>query len=206
MNRDARTRSSEETRLHELIRARGQPGADVAAIDALIWNTFGDEGAVMFTDLTGFSRWADTLGITHALQIIDQSQELLIPLVERRGGRVFEAEADSLLLWFDTAVDAVETAVAMQRACHAHNESRLPQDQILLCVGIGYGRVLRAGHERLAGNEVNAASKLGEDIAEAYEILVTKNVYTATSGIVDWQFQRTGISLPGSEDNYRVVY
>ena len=53
------------------------------------------------------------------------------------------------------------------------NHRRRPEEQILLCLGIGYGRILRIGDEEIFGAEVNAASKLGEDIAGPGEILIT---------------------------------
>ena len=53
---------------------------------------------------------------------------------------------------------------------------------MLLCVGLGFGRVLRIGDADVFGAEVNAASKLGEDIAKAGEILVTQGVKAALEG------------------------
>jgi hypothetical protein len=44
---------------------------------------------------------------------------------------------------------------------------------VLLCIGLGYGDVLRIGDSDVFGAEVNAASKLGEDHARPYEIMVT---------------------------------
>lgn len=52
---------------------------------------------------------------------------------------------------------------------------------MLLCVGIGYGRVLRIGDLDVFGAEVNAASKLGEDIAKANEVLVTQAARAAAN-------------------------
>jgi L-alanine-DL-glutamate epimerase-like enolase superfamily enzyme len=46
---------SSEDRLWSLIEQRTHPDADIAAIDARIWDLFGQEWAVMFTDLSGFS-------------------------------------------------------------------------------------------------------------------------------------------------------
>ena len=47
------------------------------------------------------------------------------------------------------------------------------EEKVLLCVGIGYGEVLRIGDADIFGAEVNAACKLGEDIAKAGAILIT---------------------------------
>ena len=52
-------------------------------------------------------------------------------------------------------------------------QNRSDAEKVLLCVGIGYGEVLRVGDTDIYGAEVNAACKLGEDIARAHEILIT---------------------------------
>ena len=48
--------SASQDRLEKLIAERLAPGADRDAIDARIWALFGETWAVMFTDLSGFSR------------------------------------------------------------------------------------------------------------------------------------------------------
>ncbi len=57
-----------------------------------------------------------------------------------------------------------------------YNKKKPDEEDVLLCVGLGYGQVLRIGDADVFGREVNAASKLGEDIAKAGEILVTNAV------------------------------
>ncbi len=46
--------------------------------------------------------------------------------------------------------------------------------ELYVSVGIGYGPVLLIGDEDMMGNEVNLACKLGEDVAEYGEILLTE--------------------------------
>jgi class 3 adenylate cyclase len=147
-------------RLWRLVEARMQPGADKDAIDRRIWDLFGEEWAVMFTDLSGFSRQVAAFGIIHFLQIIQEQKKLLLPLVEARDGILIKTEADSFLILFKRARAALECALEMQRASVRASEGRAPEDRILLCVGVGFGRVLRIGDTDVFGAEVNAASKL----------------------------------------------
>jgi hypothetical protein len=60
-----------ETRLWSLIEQRTRPGADQAEIDRRIWDLFGEEWAIMFTDLSGFSRQVAAFGIIHFLRVGD---------------------------------------------------------------------------------------------------------------------------------------
>ena len=55
-----------------------------------------------------------------------------------------------------------------------------PQVQeMYLSIGIGYGPILVVENEDMWGNEVNLASKLGEDIAQDGEILLTEAAYNS---------------------------
>jgi class 3 adenylate cyclase len=195
-----------EARLWRLIDERTQDGADVADIDRRIWDLFGEDWAVMFTDLAGFSRGVAKFGITHFLQIIYEHKKLLLPVVGKFDGILIKTEADSLLLVFKRATSAVACAIEMQRTCQKINGRRLPEEQILLCVGVGYGRILRIGDRDVFGTEVNASSKLGEDTAEANEILVTGAARAACGELPGVRWEDLGQAVGGSQTNYRVLY
>ena len=92
MGRDDGLKGS-SARLWKLVELRTQPGADLEAIDQRIWDLFGEEWSVVFTDLSGFSRQVAKFGITHFLQIIHEQQRLLLPIVEEHDGILIKAEA-----------------------------------------------------------------------------------------------------------------
>jgi len=195
-----------EARLFRLIEERTLPGADLKRIDRRIWDLFGEDWAVMFTDLAGFSRQTAAFGIIHFLQIIYEQKKLLLPIVSDHDGILMKSEADSLLILFRRAQSAVRCAIAMQQSCQKTSERRLPEEQILLCVGIGTGRVLRIGDHDVWGSEVNAASKLGEDTAKAHEILVTDAVRQTCEDMEGISFLDLGLAVAGSAQNYRIKY
>jgi adenylate cyclase len=203
--RDELLKSSEH-RLWELIAERAKSGSDVAAVDRRIWDLFGETWAVMFTDLSGFSRQVEKFGILHFLQIILEHKELLTPIIRRHDGILMKIEADSLIVIFRRTGSAVRCAVEMQRSLEAFNQSRRPETEVLLCVGIGYGEMLRIGDIDVFGREVNAASKLGEDTAKAREILMTKAAVESAGGIDGVTFERIDAEVGGSAENYRVRY
>jgi class 3 adenylate cyclase len=205
MSHDEHLKGS-EARLWRLISERTKKGADVTKIDERIWDLFGETWAIMFTDLSGFSRQVAKFGIIHFLQIIHEQKELLLPIVADHDGILVKVEADSFLIIFKRATTAVECAVAMQHACQKLNARRVPEEQVLLCVGVGYGRILRIGDTDTFGAEVNAASKLGEDTAKANEILVTAAVREACKDLKGIDFSDLGQAVPGSEKNFKVDY
>src|SRR5678816_1552512 len=97
-----------EARLWRLIAERARPSADVRAIDQRIWDLFGDDWAIMFTDLSGFSRQVAKFGIIHFLQVIHEQKELLLPIVADHDGILVKVEADSFLIIFKRARTAVQ--------------------------------------------------------------------------------------------------
>jgi adenylate cyclase len=195
-----------QARLWALIDERCQAGADVTQIDQRIWDLFGEEWAVMFTDLAGFSRRVEEFGIIHFLQIIHEQHKILLPIVDRHDGLLIKEEGDSLLILFRRVDRALDCAISMQRACGKVNERRKPEEQILLCLGIGFGKILRIADQDAWGREVNAASKLGEDTAKANEILVTAAAKTALAARSTIKFESIGTTSLGPEENFRVLY
>ncbi|MDX2091229.1 MAG: adenylate/guanylate cyclase domain-containing protein [Kofleriaceae bacterium] len=173
MGKDAVLNSS-SARLWKLIEERTKVGSDAEAIDRRIWDLFGEEWSVMFTDLAGFSRQVAAFGIVHFLQVIYEQKQLLLPIVERHDGVLIKVEADSFLILLKRPEAALACAIEMQRACRAVNARRAPEEQIVLCVGLGHGKLLKIGDEDVFGHEVNLASKLGEDTAKGNEILATR--------------------------------
>lgn len=199
-----RTPASQD-RLEQLIEARLQPGANKAEIDARLWDLFGEDWAVMFTDLSGFSRRVQEFGIIHFLQTIYESHRLLVPLIDAHDGILLKLEGDSMLVIFRRPERALACAIAMQQALVPYNHTKPEEEAILLCVGLGYGRILRIGDQDVFGAEVNAASKLGEDTARSGEILATEAVRQAVAAAqVQWQAIDT--VPPGAEAAWRVDY
>lgn len=147
----------------------------------------------MFTDLAGFSRQVAKFGIIHFLQIILETKQLLLPIVEQHDGILVKVEADSLLVLYKQPARAFACAIAMQKTCQAASARRAAEEQLLLCVGIGAGRILKIGDDDVFGHEVNLASKLGEDVAKRDEILVTRACRDAIGDVagVTWEEVRT---------------
>ena len=173
-----------EERFWQLIAERRRQGADRATVDQRIWDLYGDEWSIMFTDLAGFSRRVEAFGIIEFLESILEQREQLQPVIAAHDGVLVKEEADSMLLLFRRPQRALACALALQARCRELNAGRPPEDELLLCLGLGHGPILRIGDVDVYGAEVNAASKLGEDVARAHEILATPG-FAAAVGEVD---------------------
>lgn len=198
--------SASEDRLQKLITERLQPGADVEAIDQRIWDLFGEEWCVMATDLSGFSRGVARFGIIHFLQTIFESERILVPIVEHHDGILLKVEGDSFFVIFRNPQKALLASIEMQRTVRRYNESKEPEDHVLLGVGLGFGRVLRIGDSDVFGNEVNSACILGENTAKAYDVLLTKAARDAIAEIEGVTFTEIADVPPGAEKAFRASY
>jgi class 3 adenylate cyclase len=198
--------SASEDRLEKLIKARIQDGANKEEIDKHIWDLFGEEWCVMFTDLSGFSRHVAKFGITHFLQTIYESERILMPIIEEHDGILLKEEGDSFLVIFRNVSKALEASIHMQKILLQYNKNKSDEEKVLLCVGLGFGRVLRIGDQDVFGNEVNSASKLGEDMAKAGEIIVTKSVYDVCIDFPNVKFEEMKEETPGGGGAFKVLY
>jgi class 3 adenylate cyclase len=197
--------SASEDRLEKLIAERLEPASNRDAIDRRIWDLFGEEWCVMVTDLAGFSRRVAEFGIIHFLQTIHESERILVPVIEAHDGILLKVDGDSFLVIFRSIDKALRAGIEMQKTTHRYNQRKTPEEHVLLCLGLGSGRVLRIGDADVFGAEVNAASKLGEDTARAHEILVTKAVKEGAT-LPGLEFEEIDEVPPGAEQAFRVVY
>ena len=195
--------SASEDRLEKLILERLAPGADKEKIDKRIWDLFGEEWCIMSTDLSGFSRHVAKFGIIHFLQTIFESERLLIPIIEDYDGILLKIEGDSFLVIFRNVEKAVLCAKEMLKILEEYNKDKIEEEKVLMCAGLGYGKVLRIGDGDVFGAEVNAASKLGEDTAKISEILATESVINACKD--EFRFEEIKEVPPGANKAYRLI-
>ena len=146
-----------------------------AEIDARIRERYERDRAVLISDMSGFSRITQEDGILHFLELIHRMHLLTGPIIEAHGGHLVKAEADNLYVMFDSVQHAVQTAVALHDACRDVFAGKPRNDTVALGIGISWGRLLDLDGEDFFGDPVNLASKLGEDLADGGDLLVTKS-------------------------------
>jgi len=148
-----------------------------ATFDKGLWHFFWREMCVVFTDLSGFTEQTRQFGILHFMQKISQSESIILPIVQKFNGSVVKKEGDSLLLTFNDVEDAIIALVNTQKSLQEFNGKVEDSQKILLWLWIGHGKILKIGDSDVFGDEVNLASKLGEDTAGPWEILITSSVF-----------------------------
>jgi class 3 adenylate cyclase len=134
--------------------------------------------AVVFTDTADFTLRAARDGILHFLMVLDTVADLAAKAVRRDGGELVKVEGDSLLLRYDDANEACRGVLRLDDAIQEYNEGRPENEQVHFSYGVGYGDILDTD-EDMFGLEVNLASKIGEDLAEPGEALLTPSASAA---------------------------
>lgn len=164
-------------RMEGLLQERVEHPERAAEIDARIREVFGETLAVFVMDMTGFSRETIRRGIIHFLAQIHRMHSIATPVIESHGGEVIKYEADNVFAVFPDVEQAVEAALDLDRSLELV-DTMLPEECDMHGeFGIGYGEVLVVENEDLYGSEVNLASKLGEDLAQRGEILLTQSAF-----------------------------
>lgn len=148
-----------------------------AEIDAKITEIFGETLAIFVMDMSGFSRQTIRHGIIHFLAQIHRMHSICTPVVEAHHGEVIKYEADNVFAVFPNVEQAVEAAIELDRSLEAANTMLPDEFDMHGEFGIGYGNILVIENEDIFGSEVNLSSKLGEDLAQRGEILLTETAY-----------------------------
>ena len=177
-------------------------------VEAALWQEYGAEYAVFVLDMSGFSMLTRKYGIVHYLSMVRRMQLTTEPIIRSFGGEMLKYEADNCFAIFPNALSAVNAAITMQHAFEAENLLTSDELDIRIAVGIDYGRLLVIEHEDCFGDPVNRASKIGEDIASAGEILITRDALQAIppeAGIKarELNISISGISIPAYAVEYR---
>ena len=170
----------------------------MAEIDAEINANFRQTHAILVMDMSGFSRTTVRYGIIHFLAMIHRMHAIVYPVIAEYGGTVVKEEADNIFAVFPDVKSAVKAAINSLKHTGAVNTTLPPEMDIYLCIGIGYGEVLMLEGEDMYGSEFNLASKLGEDLAEQGEILLTSAAFENFEGKKeDWE--RVEFAISGLE-------
>jgi adenylate cyclase len=140
-------------------------GEDIRGVSA------GDQQAILFVDLRGFSQWALHAPDEDVAELLRSVDATVTGVVEGRGGVVVKRLGDGAMAIFADCEPAVETAFA---AIEEVGTIRVRGYRPMLRVGIHRGRPSRIGQDYV-GVDVNIAARLCE-AAPAGGVLVSGQV------------------------------
>jgi class 3 adenylate cyclase/pimeloyl-ACP methyl ester carboxylesterase len=146
--------------------------------------------AILSADVVGYSRLmgideAGTLSRLNALR-----RELIDPTIAAHSGRIVKLMGDGSLVEFASAVDAVTSAIEIQKKLRDHNAGRSEVDPIRLRIGINVGDIIIEGDD-IYGDGVNIAARL-QGIAEAGGICISRQAFDQIEGKLQLAYREMG--------------
>jgi class 3 adenylate cyclase len=185
--------------LHELLGRNSHP----LDHEDEIWERFGRSVAVLMLDSTGFSRTTEKHGIVHFLTQLMQMREIIQGVCKESDCHLLRFEADNVYAAFDHPDEAIKTALKIHEAIEREQLMLDHREPFQVCIGIGYGKLLWSETlEGYFGEEINLASKLGEDTAEGGETLISENAYRHAHSDLVAGFSKSHLSMAGIEAAY----
>ncbi|HST30630.1 MAG TPA: adenylate/guanylate cyclase domain-containing protein [Chthoniobacterales bacterium] len=143
--------------------------------------------AIMFTDMVGYSALSqrdDKL----ALELLEEHRKLLREIFPRFHGSEIKTIGDAFLVEFNSALEAAQCAIEIQRALAKRNADAPADRQIELKIGIHIGDVVHRGGD-VYGDGVNIASRI-EPLAGAGGICVSMDVERQIRNAVETRFEK----------------
>lgn len=143
--------------------------------------------AVLASDVVGYSRLmaADEAGTLAALK--RHRETMFDPTVAAHNGRIVKLMGDGALVEFGSVVDAVNCALAVQRAIAGAGEDK---PKITIRIGINLGDIIIEGDD-IYGDGVNVAARL-EPLAEPGGVCVSSIVNESVGSRIEVAFADGG--------------
>ncbi len=145
---------------------------------------------IMFTDIVGYSAMMnqDERG---TLELLAQHNAIVQGQIERFGGTTIKTIGDAFLIDFNSVVECVECAFAIQEACAQFNTTRAEnQPKLQLRIGIHVGDVVFQEND-VFGDGVNVAQRI-QSQAEPGSICISEEVFKLIEKKVPIHFRLIG--------------
>jgi class 3 adenylate cyclase len=114
--------------------------------------------AILSADVKGYSRlMQDDEEAT--VRTLTNYRTAMTQLIQQYRGRVVDSPGDNVLAEFSSVVDALESAVEIQRELKKKNAGLSENRKMVFRIGINMGDVIEEG-ERIYGDGVNIAARI----------------------------------------------
>ena len=162
--------------------------------------------AIMFTDMVGYSALSQRDSKV-ALQLLEEHRQILRKIFPEFNGTEIKTIGDAFLVEFQSALEAAECSIAIQRALAKRNADAPADRQIQLRIGVHIGDVVHRDGD-VYGDGVNIASRI-EPLANPGGICMSMDVERQIRNALEARFEKLGrtelknISVP--MDLFRIV-
>ena len=166
-----------------------------------------EKRTVMFTDMISSTQTTQMLGDRMAQHLVRSHNAIIRKALQIYGGTEIKHTGDGIMASFPWASNAVDAAVAIQRAVAEHNRQS-PTVPLKIRIGLNSGKLIVENND-LFGHTVQLASRVCSQ-ADANQIYVSSGVVKELSAGKNYSFKPLGdFSLKGIDEPqqlYEVVW
>ena len=145
--------------------------------------------AIFSADVQGYSKLMGD-DDEHTVSTITTYREIISELIEKGHGRVVDAPGDNILAEFDSSLNAVRSAIAIQNALKKENKKLSDNRRMDFRIGINLGDIIHKD-DRIYGDGVNIAARI-ESFADPGGICISRGVYEHVDGKLETGFANLG--------------
>src|SRR5881227_1100052 len=149
--------------------------------------------AIMFTDMVGYSALSQR-DEKLAQELLEEHRRLLREIFPRFNGTEIKTIGDAFLIEFNSALEAAQCAIEIQRTLAKRNHDVTAERRIEVKIGIHIGDVVHRSGD-VYGDGVNIASRI-EALAGAGGICVSMDLFRI---VLPWEQRKSEIRSPRSE-------
>ncbi len=143
--------------------------------------------AIMFTDMVGYSALSQR-DAKLALELLEEHRQLLREIFRRFHGTEIKTIGDAFLVEFNSALEAAQCAIEIQRSLAKRNADAPVGRQIELKIGVHIGDVVHRDGD-VYGDGVNIASRI-EPLAGAGGICISMDVERQIRNAVETRLEK----------------
>jgi adenylate cyclase len=162
--------------------------------------------AIMFTDMVGYTALAQR-NEALALQLLEEHRRILRSIFPRFNGTEIKTIGDAFLVEFQSALEAAQCALEIQRTLAKRNHDVSPEQRIELRIGIHVGDVVHREGD-VYGDGVNIASRI-QPVAGIGGICISVDVERQIHNALEARFEKLApVELKNVEvpmDLFRIV-
>lgn len=127
--------------------------------------------AIFHSDVAGYSKLMsdDEVATIHT---ISEYRDVMSKLIRQYRGRVVDTSGDNVLAEFSSVIDAMQSAVSIQKELKVRNAKLPERRRMQFRIGINIGEVIQEG-DRIYGDGVNIAARL-ESLARPGGICISR--------------------------------
>jgi adenylate cyclase len=140
--------------------------------------------------MVGYSRLFALDDVGTVARLRDLRRSVFVPAIRGHGGRLAQTAGDSMLITFDSVVQAVRSAVAIQDTLHARNQAWPADLRIHLRIGIDLGDIFVDGTD-FHGDGVIIAARL-QALCPPGGVCVSRAVHDRSADRLGLPFEALG--------------